>query len=59
MPDRPRFRLVLEVQPGREPAAVRLRALLKFAGRRLGLKCRSVEEVLPTEEPRGEEVKPC
>jgi hypothetical protein len=37
--------IVLRPQSGREPTAVRLRRLLKFALRTLGLKCISVEDV--------------
>ncbi len=41
----PRYRLVLEALPDDVPAEVRLRSLLKIAGRRLRLKCRSVGPV--------------
>jgi hypothetical protein len=43
-PTRPRFSLVLEVTPGRDPVRS-LRHLLKFAGRQLGLRAISVREV--------------
>ncbi len=41
MSDRPRYSLVLEAHDGDglPPAEIRLRALLKTAWRRLGLKC--------------------
>ena len=42
------LRLTLRVQPADVPWPNRVRSLLKFAGRALGLKCLRVEDMTPT-----------
>jgi hypothetical protein len=46
-PGRQELRLTFRVQPADVPWACRVRALLKYAGRALSLKCLSVEDVTP------------
>lgn len=50
--EQPDFRLTLRPTPGDVPAAVRLRAVLKYALRACGLRCVRVEEV-PRDGPGG------
>ena len=52
MPDEPLYRLTLRALPATVPAVVRLRRLLKMAGRAFGFKAIEVEE-LPVEEKRA------
>jgi hypothetical protein len=44
------YRLILRPQPSPTPVAVRLRRLLKYALRVVGLKCLRVEEIAPQPE---------
>ena len=55
--DLPTFRLTLRSEPSSVPATVRVRRLLKIAGRCLGLKCVKAEELPPTDNA-GKEPSP-
>lgn len=43
-----RFNVVLEVKAGPQPAAVKMRALLKHLLRSWGVRCVKIEEVKPS-----------
>jgi hypothetical protein len=44
-PDRPVYQLLLRAEAQSVPPIIRLRRLLKVAGRALGLKCTAVREI--------------
>jgi hypothetical protein len=53
MPDpQQTYRLTFRPEPSSVPVAIRLRRLLKIAGRALALKCIRAEEVQPAKDPQ-------